>query len=164
MKRYFTLFLCMGLLLIFSAACKDQSLPAEGPDIGIPAEEMNTKVQLSVPDGWNTFKIGDIVGIAVKVSSNDQVAFAQDYGARMFLYRNEEWVEIPNIMHYPEGHIILSPAGNDPFKEGEAGVDPILPDEKQPATIRIYLVGHIYRDGQITPEVTASYIDVELEP
>jgi hypothetical protein len=98
------------------------------------------------------------------VISKNQVIFLHDYGARMFLYQNQEWVEIPNFMHYPEGSIILSPAGNDPFKLGDASIHPILPDENQPATIRIYLVGHIYKDGQITPEATAAYIDVELKP
>lgn len=164
MKRYYTYVLALGLFLIHASACTSKSLPADGPDIGIPAEEINTKVVLSAPDGWNTFIIGNDVGIAVKVISKDQVAFSNDYGAQMFLYQNKEWVEIPNFARYPEGSIILSPADNDPYKLGNALVFPILPDENQPATIRIFLVGHIYRDGQITNDLAGASIDVVLSP
>ena len=83
----------------------------------------------------------------------------------MFIYEENQWVEIANFMKYPDGYLVLSSLGDNPFsKYGAPAVDPILPDTSKPVTIRIILVGNIYRDGQITDEKTAAYIDVELKP
>ncbi len=66
MKRRYTLGLALTFLLLILTACKSKTVQPAGPDIGIPVEEMNSKIELSVPDGWNTLKIGNDVGIVVK--------------------------------------------------------------------------------------------------
>lgn len=166
MKLRFVNIIGISLLLLFVTACRDQpSIPAGTmPDIGIPAEEMNTKVQLTAPDGWNTFKIGDVIGLDVGIISEDQIAFSPDYGARMFTYQDGHWKEIANFMTYPEGSIILSPRHGNYLNDGAADIDPILPDTTNSLTLRIILVGNIYRDGHVTDEKTAAYIDVNLTP
>jgi hypothetical protein len=156
----------LSLITLLIASCKDKpSIPAGVmPDIGIPPEEMNTKMHLTVPDGWNTFKIGDHVGLNVEVTSEDQIVFPPDFGARMFIYGNNQWKEVANFMTYPDGSIVLSPSNGNPFNDGATDVVPILPDTEKPATLRIILVGDVYRDGQVTSEKTAAYIDVNLTP
>jgi hypothetical protein len=166
MKLRFGYIIGIPLLLLLITACKDQpSIPAGVmPDIGISAKEMNTKVQLTAPDGWNTFKIGDVIGLDVGVMSEEQIAFPPDYGARMFIYENNQWKEVANFMTYPEGSIILSPRKGNYLNDGSANLDPMLTDATHPVTLRIILVGNIYRDGQVTNEKTAAYIDVNLTP
>jgi len=134
------------------------------PDIGIPKEEINTRLHLTAPQGWNTFKNGDIIGINVDVVSADQIAFQHDYGAKIFMLEDGKWKEVANFMKYPDGYIVLSQSNGDPFKQGDAGVDPILPELNEAITLRIILIGNIYIDGQITDERTAGYIDVEIKP
>jgi hypothetical protein len=133
------------------------------PDIGIPDNEINSRFKLTAPEGWNTFKTGEVIGLSIAVISDDQIAFKTD-GAKIFLLEKETWVEIPNFMNYPQGYDLLSPSKNDPFKQGATVVVPQIPDENGNALVRIILIGNIYRDGQITDELTAGYIDVKLTP
>jgi hypothetical protein len=93
-----------GLLMIILAlgACATP-LPEsvdDMPDIGIPLEKMNEKIKLYTPEGWNIggFKIGEDVSIAVEVISDDQIAFNHSYGARLFIYKNLQWIEVANFM------------------------------------------------------------------
>ena len=82
----------------------------------------------------------------------------------MFFYDNDHWVAVANLMKYPEGYLIL-PQGNDnPVKFGVVEVVPILPDIHESITLRIILIGKIYRDGEITNEESGAYIDVVLHP
>jgi hypothetical protein len=43
-------------------------------------------------------------------------------------------------------------------------MDPILDGYGKPISLRIILIGNIYRDGQVTEEQVAAYLDVELKP
>jgi hypothetical protein len=166
MKKSYKHIIYITAVLFLIVACENKSLvpPTDLPDIGIPPDEYSKDFKLSAPEGWNTFKVGDAVGLAVEVVSSDQIAFAQDFGARLFIYENNQWVEVANFMNYPEGYLILSPAKNDPLKFGAAFVDPLLPDSNRAVTLRTVLVGNIYRDGKITDEIAAAYIDVDLKP
>ena len=156
--------LCLLTLIITLSSCSyRKTSPSNGlPDIGVPIEEINTRVRLSAPEGLNTFKIGDEVSLAVEVLSDDQVAYAHDYGARIFINQSNHWVEIENYKDYQQGYIVLDPAKGDAFKLGLAVVNPRLPDQIEAATLRIVLVGNLYRDKQISDTETAAYIDVHL--
>jgi hypothetical protein len=166
MRKYYILLIFLAIMLIPISAC-DNNTPGstnDMPDIGIPPDEFNKKVKLFAPDGWNTFRIGDSVALEVEVVGDEQIAFAPDYGARLFIYEKNQWLEVANFTNYPEGIFILSPANDDYLKLGAIGVKPILPDPNKAVMLRIILVGNIYRDGKITDEVTAAYIDVDLKP
>ena len=95
------------------------------------------------------------------------MAFERDFGARLFILENDQWIEIPNSMGYDylESDIfVYMPYADNPFNLGAPVVVPKLPDTKQTSTVRIILVGSIYRDGQVTNEKVASYVDVDLKP
>jgi hypothetical protein len=154
----------LSLLVFFAWGCEDRTELAPMPDVGIPVVEMNTRIHLQAPDGWNSFKIGDVVGIDVEVISDDQIAFSHDYGAKIFIYEDQEWREIPNFMKYPEGNMILTQANGNYFKHGGVELDPIFPDGSKSVVIRVILIGNIYRNGQITNEQTAAFIDLKLKP
>jgi hypothetical protein len=162
-RFYFSLYLIFSLSLLL-AGCDNEPSKAQMPDIGITKEEINTRLHLSAPQGWNTFKIGDDIGLSVDVVTDDQIAFQHDYGAKIFMLEDEKWKEVANFMKYPDGYLVLSQSNGDPFKSGSAVVDPILPELDEAITLRIILIGNIYIAGQITGEQTAGFIDVEIKP
>lgn len=152
------------MLIILLVGCNNQQTLPSTPDLGIPIGEFNTRIRLMVPEGWNTYKINEVVGINVDNFSTDKIAFGYDYGARIFKLEDQKWIEIPNLEKYPEGYFILMPSQGNPLKQGAASVFPVLNDSKEAVTLRIVLIGNIYRDDQITDEQTAGYIDVRLTP
>jgi hypothetical protein len=159
--RIFLLLISFNLLL---ASCKSPPSASDMPELGIPVEEINTKVRISAPAGWNTFKTDDMVVLVVEVISEDPVVFPNDYGAQLFLWNKGQWVEIDDDVINPEGEIIVSPVNNDPHNLGSAGVGPVLPDPDKPAWVRIILIGNVYRNNEATNERVAAYIDVHLTP
>jgi hypothetical protein len=158
------LIILLAFLILFTNSCNPSSSTLKLPDLNFSDIEMNQRFILEAPKGLNTFKIGEIISLIVDVKSNDQIAFENDYGARIFLLEDTGWVEIPNHVKYPVGQILLSESKGDPFQKGEADIVPKLEDETNSVTLRIILIGNIYRDGKITKDQTAAYIDIELEP
>ncbi len=67
MRMYTELLICLSLLFVAHTACRSSLSKVDTPDVGFPAEEMNTQIRLQAPQGWNTFKIGDSVNLAVEV-------------------------------------------------------------------------------------------------
>ena len=154
-----TKFIICVLALLLGACDAKPVLP---PEFDFPPEEINTRVQLAALSSLNTFQTHNSVQVVIEVISDDQIAF--DYDARIFIYQDQQWVEVENLTTYPEEKQILSPARGDPYKLGMTSVYPILPDPSRAVTLRLVVVGNIVRDGQITEEQTAAYIDVELRP
>ena len=154
------MFVLCGLVLLLGDCEAKPILPSE---FGFPAEEINTRVRLAAPAGWNTFQTRSHVELLIEVISADQIAF--DHDARMFIYQGHEWVEVENVpTTYPDEKQILSPARGDLNKLGIVSVYPLLPDPNRSVTLRLVVVGNIVRDGEITQEQTAAYIDVRLRP
>jgi hypothetical protein len=160
--RYIWLLLISSIFLMSGCNQRTEIIPM--PDFGVPSEEMNTKIHLEVPEGWNTYKIGEAIEINVEVIAKEKIAFEYDYDAKIFVLEDKEWVEVPNLMEYPEGTLILPPSNGEPNLQGSASVDPVLPKFDHQVTIRIVLMGNIYRNEQVTNERVASYVDVVLKP
>lgn len=147
---------------LLMSGCKNHL--AEMPDVGVATDEINTRFRLSAPRTWNSFKTEDVLSLVVDVTSEEKIKFEADYGARIFLFENEQWTEIPNSVEYPPEDIVLSPSRNDPFQWGDAIIRPVLPDRHETVRVRIVLVGNVYQDNQVTDKLTAAYIDLELQP
>jgi hypothetical protein len=131
--------------------------------LGVPESEINSQIRLSAPEGWNNYKSGDAITLLIEVIGKNQVIFPNDYGARVFIPSNHEWVEVKNSMRYPDNKYLLS-FSNDRTKHGSTSVLPVLPDLNKSTTVRIFIIGNIYRDGKVTEERTAGFIDVDLRP
>lgn len=165
-----SLLFVLSLTMIFLSGCEEK-LPEGNPDIGIPKEEMNTRIRLSLLDLTNgnngrTKNRGGIL-IDVVVITSDHIAFAQDYGARIFIYEENQWVEIENRATYSESvpkTVILPPDEETTLQSGTAGLSPYKQDLNKEVPLRIILVGNIIRDGKITEEKTAGSIDLTLQP
>ena len=63
------------LFCFLISGCNRQTALPPTPNLGIPEDEFNKRIQLMAPKGWNTYKIKDSVAINVDVVSNDQIAF-----------------------------------------------------------------------------------------
>jgi hypothetical protein len=155
------LYVTIILLSLFGCEKKTEMSAELLSELGVPASEINTRLNLSAPAGLNTQKVGDIISIIVKVTSEDQVAFAKDFGARMFVNSNQKWIEVQNFMGYQDTKTLLSRKDGE---FGEADLSPVLPDPLKATTVRIFLVGNIFRDGKVTDQKTAGYIDINLTP
>lgn len=133
-------------------------------DFGVPDDEVNTRIRLSIPEEINTLKIGDDIAIDVEIISSTPVSFQFDYGAKMFVQNNDAWVKIENLTEYPPGDLLLFPAHGDYFKHGLALMYPIISDNTQSVKIRVILQGFIVEDSIVTNKKTVAYIDLDLKP
>ncbi|MEW6568432.1 MAG: hypothetical protein AB1449_09770 [Chloroflexota bacterium] len=135
------------------------------PAVELPTDELNQQVILSAPPGLNTFKINSGVRLLVEVTGSETIIFPADFGIRPFRYENEEWVEVEQVpTTYAHGDVVLPPSEGNPLVTGVAHTFPILPDTDRPVLLRIFVFGHVYRDGTATNEEVGGYIDVVLEP
>jgi len=141
---------------------KDLQMSLPGEDISI--EDVNSQLRLSAPEGWNTFQIGQGIGVAIENTSDHPIA-VDCTQPRVFLYQEEQWVEIDNLSECMGEPIdIVPPTENDYLEIGSVGVLPDLPDPSQAVALRILVVGNIVQNGVVTEEQTAAFIDIILNP
>jgi hypothetical protein len=142
-------------------------IPQDIPDIGIPEQEVNSRMSVWVYGAGNNIvvKNNEPIIMGVDVKSPNHIEFSYDYGVRLFLYNDEKWVEIENAMTYDESvrkEIILPLEGLNRY--GSAGLVPYYPNLKKSMPLRIVLIGRLVDDGEVSEEKTAGYIDVTLKP
>ena len=133
------------------------------PDVGVPPESLNTDVRLWAPEGLNTFKINEAIGLAVEVVGSEQVIFPRDFGNRMFLNEGGEWVEVENIpTDWGEGYFVLSPSRGDPKEWADTRVFPWFKELDRLVLLRVFVIGQVYRQGAATEDRVGAYVDVIL--
>jgi hypothetical protein len=109
----------------------------------------------------NAFRFGDLLYLSISVVSDAQIAY-NDSDVMLLLLADERWVEIPNLVENISGYTLLT-ASESPFDKGVIAVYPVLENiDEDMITFRIILFGYVYRDGEVTTEKTAAYIDVNL--
>ena len=152
------------LSLISLAACFKKPLP-KVDEIEILPEELNNRISLTAPTGWNDFKIGSEVVISIVNVSNDMIIFEPNYGIRIFLYDEEgEWIEVEDqLTDLNTDDIILRPIKIDPTATGTTVIRPKLVSEAKELTLRVYVVGYVYKDHKKTQEKTGAFIDIVLK-
>jgi hypothetical protein len=159
-KKYIFLII---LILVITGCTKNKPNIRE-PDIGVSELEINKRFKLEAPPGWNTFKVGDFIGILVEVTVDDTIYFREDE-CKIFLFENGSWNEISYIFSEPnEYFLILSNSKGDIALTGSYRLYPEFENIENKAKVRIYVIGHLYVNEQITDNLTAAYLDLELEP
>jgi hypothetical protein len=134
------------------------------PDIGI--EFSNQKyLEVTAPDGWNSFKTNKSVSLLIRNISDAQIVAEPDFGARIFAQADNEWIEVPNKIVYPsKSPFVLDPNKNfDATKTVSFVVKPDLPDNSISSEIRVFIVGTLIQNGQESNKV-ASFIELRLTP
>lgn len=169
MKKFFNTIVFIFFILFLVSCGKTGTIPQNDmPDIGIPAEEMNLRLQIISPKGYqNTLKNNDDLALVVSVISDDNVAFKPDFGARIFIYQDNQWVELKNKMDYSVDMSldrILSPYKKDPLQQATIVMVPFKQGLNKTVPMRVILIGNLVKNNQPSEIKTAGYIDLELNP
>lgn len=158
------------LVLFLMAACGKELSSKERAFATLVPVPMDTGLRLKLVEVGETLSGAPKITLFLENHSNDQVWFlAPQYGARIFVYSesNGEWVEVDNLSTpASEEYIvedILVPKGQGINWGARILVVPSIPDTRGPVTVRIVVIGEIYRDGRRTGEEVGAYIDVILQ-
>jgi hypothetical protein len=158
----------ISIVIIVLSSCSSATNLAEQssiptPDIGI--EVQNQKyLQVTAPDGWNSFKTGKPVSLLIINISDTQIVSDPDLAARIFVRTDDEWLEVTNKTVSLNGPIALEPNKNfDATKTVSLLLLPDLPNDSVTSDVRIFVVGTLIENGKESKKV-ASYIDLRLNP
>jgi hypothetical protein len=168
LKHVFSLIIIMVVSL---SACVKQptSVPSDKvPGFDISIKEMNNKLKIISPIGLhNSFKNDQDLSLYLTVISDDQMAFKTDFGAKIFVFQDNQWVEVENRVDYPgekTQYFSLSPAKGNPAEGASIILRPYKPGLNSVVPMRAIVVGYIMKNGDVTDEKTYGYIDLELKP
>lgn len=151
------------LLLLVLVSCSS-NLPSTDPDVGL-LDELNQRIELSVPKAWNNFKTTDPVTVEITNISKDNIVFDANYGVRLFVQNGEHWAEVMDgLTSFYQDPILLQSYNGDDTTTGVVSVLPKLADRTKGAWLRIYVIGQI--ESKVGDEALSvgAYIDVFLNP
>jgi hypothetical protein len=103
------------------------------------------------------------IDIDVENISVDAIWFEPGCGARIWIYDEVKgkWTEVRDKIVNSGVGTVVEPKGKEPSRT-LAGVEPDLPQGNDPITIRVTVMGKVYRDGKITDEDVGGWVDVTL--
>ncbi|MEW6403490.1 MAG: hypothetical protein AB1649_16965 [Chloroflexota bacterium] len=159
----------LGMTIILVSSCSLMSKAAEQSAISTPDIEIEVQnqeyLEVTAPEGWNSYKTIEPVALLIRNISETGIVADADFGARIFLHSEDEWIEVQNKAVYPSTDPInLEPNKEfDPMKVEELIVFPDLPDDSVVSQIRIFLVGTLVRNEKES-ETVATFIDMTLTP
>lgn len=160
----------ISIIIVMLSSCSSTTItPVDSssiptPDVGI--EFQNQKyLEVTAPDGWNSFKVNKSVSLLIRNISNTQIVSEPDFGAKIFVRTEDKWIEVSNkTVYLNESPFTLEPNKNFDFsKTVSFVVFPDLPNNSSAANIRIFVFGTLSEDGKESEKV-ASYIDLTLNP
>lgn len=158
----------ISITMIILPTCRPVTNPTDplsisSPDIGVPLQR-EKYLEITVPDGWNSFKTGDPISLLINNISDKQIISKQDFGVRIYVFTDDKWIEVDNNTVYINDQITLNPNKNyDPTKIVSLFVLPDLPNHSTSSYIRIFIVGTVIENEKTTNEI-ASYVNLELHP
>jgi hypothetical protein len=158
-KRFFVL-----LILLLLSACqnsqKEEAFRAKYQDIS-----MNTDLRFWKPS--DKFIIGESIVLELENLSSDKIVFSHENDVKALAFKSGKWIELNNsaIYYLPSGERQISPKGPD--IPGVISI-PLVPqlhsNGSRAVTIRVVVIGSIYKEDKKTEDKTGAYIDVRLEP
>lgn len=156
----------ISLLFVVLASCAPKlhdSLTSQisMPDIGIPVSENGKFILLETPEGWNSFSQTEPIVLRVKNVSDEALEFQSDFGAQMFIFRDNKWVELEDtISDILMDSVVLEPNhNNDPFNTEALPLFPKLENYKGDVQVRIIVVGQVVSNEM---QQRTAFIDVTL--
>lgn len=173
MKHFFA-FIFSLFLVVIMFGCS----PA-GPNISdslevsfqelIVSNNINKSFQIYIDSNdAENLKYGSDIKIAFKNVSGEDVFFEVGYGIKLYIIRDNAWVEIQNKNeYYGEGSILQTKNQQASGGRLVTGVRPVLPPGIAPIAdeiLRIVVIGEILSDGERTGHHAAAYVDLLLNP
>ncbi len=167
--RQMRIYLVMFLALALMVACGGENSSKERAFATLVPVPMDTGLRLEVVEVDETPSGAPRITLLLENRSGDQVWFPSPlYGARVFVYSESsaEWDEVENhvIPASEGGEDILVPKGEGINWIAGVLVVPSIPDASRAVTLRIVVIGEIYREGRRTGEEVGAYLDVTLRP
>lgn len=167
MKLYKSILTSIVILNMLSScttatnSTEPSSIPT--PDIGADVQK-DKYLEVLAPDGWNSFNTNTSISLEIRNVSENQITSGPDFGVRIFIRTDKEWIEVKNKAGYEYQLFTLDPTENyDPRNTAAIGVRPDLPDNSISYRLRIFVVGNLMENGKGSKKV-ASFIDLELHP
>lgn len=127
----------------------------------IEANNTNNQIHAKVYELMNTFETVNPVFLEIQSFAPGIIVFNNNFGVRIFQKTNNDWKEIKEktTTRLPEDDVVFSPE-NGMVKIFT--VFPELDDYTHNVQLRIYIIGEIQTDQDITK--VAAYVDVMLHP
>ncbi len=140
------------MTIIFLCSCtKSQDRPR--PE-GISTANLNQDIQIIVPQAWNTFKSGDTVSLQIVNVSNKTLFFDKNFGSRIFLVENGQWIEVKNkLKSIGSDSIVMEPTINNTNETRGFSVKSDMGGKTRKAEVRIYIFGK----SSDTEEIVGAY-------
>lgn len=137
----------------------------------ISIDDINKSFQIHAESiEQRNLKFESDIQVVLENLSNQQIFFPVGYGIRLFIIRDNAWIEIQNKNEYYGEGSLLRPKGEQELGDRiSTGVRPILPpqieDENHQEVLRIVIIGELIKDddGRIGVPVGA-YTDVFINP
>ena len=155
------------ILLLFLTSCmfksnSDTSSQISMPDIDVPLSKNGEFIELIAPIGWNSFVITEPVALEVTNVSDNVIFFPPDFGVRLFVFQNHQWIEFKNAIGYTlRDPILLKPnKDHNPLETETLFVYPELENYNHDITLRIIVIGKLTSTDNGTP--ITSFIDIIL--
>lgn len=147
------------ITVVFLCSCmKSQDRPH--PE-DIPAVNLNRDIQIIVPQAWNTFKLGDVIDLQIVNISNKTLVFDKNFGSRIFLVEDGQWVEVKNTLaSIGEDNILMKPPTNNQNGTNGYSVKLDASEKTGKTEVRIYIFGK----SSDTEEIVGAYTDLILKP
>jgi hypothetical protein len=129
---------------------------------GIQASEINKRIHITAPQGYNNFKINDLIGLVIQNYSNQQVRFVSK-DIHLFIKVGDEWEETENNFFETRPFIVVGAKSPDNY-EPVVVIAPVLTNQGSPINLRVVIIAIVYRNEKPTSIKTGAYIDLTLYP
>jgi hypothetical protein len=171
MRRILVYLNVLAVILLMTTTCggKNTSSQEEIAFATLIPIPMNEGVHLKLVEVRDGIEGGPpTITFILENRSNERLWFpSPGYGAQIFVYSKPtgEWQKVKDLSIYmSESENILVPKGEGINWRDWVGVTPDLSDTSGAVTVRVVVIGKVYRDGSPTDEKMGTYIDVKLKP
>ncbi len=107
------------------------------------------------------------VDLYVVNKTSDCIVFPYNYGVRIFVLQNDNWIEIPDVLQHAFDHNVTLDANNGPFPDAVVSVNPDyskLGNISGQLRMRIVVVGRQCVNGVPVDQEFADFIEVPVQP
>jgi len=118
-----------------------------------PLDNIADLLEVSYPAGSEVSQ-SQVLSVLISNQTNYCFSFPPDYGAKLYVNVNNNWMQIPNkIKVIGDSPVLLQPKG-DIFSEGYINVFPDVTNIKSVNSMELYVLisGHVCNDSQFLIE------------
>jgi hypothetical protein len=152
-----------SILLICLCSCIHES--SESKFISMVGIDFQHYLDITILSGL-PIKPNTVIDLYIKNKTADCVVFPYNFGVRLFVYKNNSWIEIPNnIIYASQKDVILDPREELNF-DALVSLQPdysklgVMPNKYQ---MRVVMIGHLCKGGVSSNHNTGDYIELNIE-